>query len=391
MSSLSEFIKVMSPYRLARVPAARIICLVMILVSSAGTAFGDCSAIGAIRWDAWFGDKSDTGKAVMKSLGPEKWHYRLPFCAKAVAPNAVQIECDSQAAMDQEITYAKQAGIDYWAFVAYKTDSAMSHGLSNYLASTRKSEVKFALITAAANLWKRQDYNSSIDRFVRLMHQPSYQKVAGGRPLFFMFSIEKDWIEHEWGSDAAFKAVIDEFRQRAQKEGVGNPYIVVMGDGPVRTKQLADRFGFDAISDYAAHGDAEAGTYEALTSYVKQYWDNSMATGAQVVPILMAGWDRRPRVENPVPWEAGLETNPHDAMRYYERATPKQLGQHLEDALGWVKAKPRHAQANTVIFYAWNEFDEGGWLAPTLSEGTAKLDALGLVIRRDCPAKFGAQ
>ncbi len=30
---------------------------------------------------------------------------------------------------------------------------------------------------------------------------------------------------------------------------------------------------------------------------------------------------------------------------------------------------------------AWNEFDEGGWLCPSLSEGSARLDALRAVLR----------
>jgi hypothetical protein len=220
------------------------------------------------------------------------------------------------------------------------------------------------------------------------MREPSYQKVAGGRPLFFIGFINENWIDREWGADASLRAALDEFRQRAQKSGLANPYNVVMDFDPKRAKQLTDRFGFDAISAYAAQGGAEAAPYEALATYVEQYWDKSKATGAQVVPIVMAGWDRRPRVENPVPWEAGRKTNPHDAMKFYAAPTPKELKQHLENALGWVKAKSAQAQANTLLFYAWNEFDEGGWLEPTLSEGTARIEELGAAARRDCPAKF---
>ena len=36
--------------------------------------------------------------------------------------------------------------------------------------------------------------------------------------------------------------------------------------------------------------------------------------------------------------------------------------------------------ANAIIIYAWNENDEGGWLIPTLSEGTARLDAIARVL-----------
>ncbi len=34
-----------------------------------------------------------------------------------------------------------------------------------------------------------------------------------------------------------------------------------------------------------------------------------------------------------------------------------------------------------MLIYAWDEFSEGGWICPTLSEGTARLDAIRGVLR----------
>ena len=45
------------------------------------------------------------------------------------------------------------------------------------------------------------------------------------------------------------------------------------------------------------------------------------------------------------------------------------------------KVVEKISTANTVMIYAWNEFDEGGWLAPTLSEGAARIDALAKVLK----------
>jgi len=39
------------------------------------------------------------------------------------------------------------------------------------------------------------------------------------------------------------------------------------------------------------------------------------------------------------------------------------------------------ASSRAVIIYAWDENDEGGWLVPTLGEGTARLDALAKVLK----------
>lgn len=43
--------------------------------------------VGAIRWDAWYGDKSMT-PAVEASLGQPKYHYRLPWFARIEAAGA---------------------------------------------------------------------------------------------------------------------------------------------------------------------------------------------------------------------------------------------------------------------------------------------------------------
>jgi len=37
--------------------------------------------------------------------------------------------------------------------------------------------------------------------------------------------------------------------------------------------------------------------------------------------------------------------------------------------------------AKTAIIYAWNEFTEGGWIAPTRGDGTTRFDALATILR----------
>jgi hypothetical protein len=94
------------------------------------------------------------------------------------------------------------------------------------------------------------------------------------------------------------------------------------------------------------------------------------------VPLVSAGWDMRPRVETPVPWVKN-----GDIEQYYETPEPDELAAHLNKAIQWTNANPDAATARTVLIYAWNEFDEGGWICPTLDEGTDRLDALRKVLR----------
>ncbi|HPU98575.1 MAG TPA: hypothetical protein PLO53_11560, partial [Candidatus Hydrogenedentes bacterium] len=90
-----------------------------------------------------------------------------------------------------------------------------------------------------------------------------------------------------------------------------------------------------------------------------------------------AGWDMRPRVETPVPWVKG-----GDIEQYYATPAPEELAEHVAKAVAWCQNHPDAAPARTVLIYAWNEFDEGGWICPTLSESTARLDALRGVLMR---------
>ena len=46
--------------------------------------------VGAIRWDGWYGT-GGVVKAVEASLGPPKYHFRLPWFARVVGADKVSI------------------------------------------------------------------------------------------------------------------------------------------------------------------------------------------------------------------------------------------------------------------------------------------------------------
>lgn len=129
-----------------------------------------------------------------------------------------------------------------------------------------------------------------------------------------------------------------------------------------------------------AHPGDGCQPYARLAEHVEAFWAQCRDTGAQVAPIVMSGWDRRPRIARPMPWETWQK--PGVGMdRYCSAPTPAELAGHMGRALDWIRTNEASARAGLVITYAWNENDEGGWLVPTLSEGTARLDALRSVLR----------
>ncbi|MCP4642502.1 MAG: hypothetical protein GY851_18800 [bacterium] len=334
--------------------------------------------VGAIRWDAWHGPASEVGLIVEKTLAPAHWHYRLPFFGKVTGENAVEARGDTQEVMDQEIAYAHKAGLDYWAFVIYPEDNALSLGLKYYLSSERKSLINFCLNLQGG--WEARGgpdaWPEKVQRYASYFTEPTYQTVLGDRPLVYLYSVEGLVGSGRFETWEDARTAFDQLRAGAKAAGAGNPYIVAQGWSPKVLKEQVDKLGLDAIGAYASSAGEKAAPYSSLAAHAERWWDAFKATECSVVPLASAGWDMRPRVETPVPW-----VRDGDIEQYYEAPEPHELVAHIEKALQWSQANPDAAEARAVLIYAWNEFDEGGWLCPTLSEGTARLDALWKVLR----------
>ncbi len=331
-----------------------------------GTSAGDAATssrplVGAIRWDAWHGDRGMPGRAVEKSLGPKAWRYRLPFFARVLSDGKVELHGDTQDVMDREIEYASASGIDYWAFLTYDAQDPMSRGLHLYLSSPRKEKVRFCFILHQVDL---KDRKAEVTRLTALLNEPTYQKVLDGRPLVFSFQC------------AAGRSFYDDLRKAATAAGLKAPYFVYQGG----SANDLERLGLDALGDYAVAGSGQGAPYATLVAEAEGRWEKHRAGGSQVVPLVTAGWDRRPRMVNPGPWEAWQK--PGEGLdRFYKTPTPDELAAHLERSLKWIEGHPEAAPAKTVLIYAWNEFDEGGWICPTLEHGSDRLDAIGKVPR----------
>ncbi|MEQ1842327.1 MAG: hypothetical protein ABL994_18130, partial [Verrucomicrobiales bacterium] len=146
----------------------------------------DPPIVGAIRWDGWYGD-GGVVTAMEFSLGQPKYHFRLPWFAQVMDDGKVNINGDSQAVMEQEIAYAAQAGLSYWAFLDYLDEApGMSIGLNRYLASTDRKGVRYCLVEEGARLDKAG--TKAWSRLVEHFRHPDYQSVLDGRPLLFLFA-----------------------------------------------------------------------------------------------------------------------------------------------------------------------------------------------------------
>ena len=371
--------------RQARHDTARYIWLLvgwlLFLLSQPHSAFaGEAKAaspskavVGAIRWDAWFG-----GNTYQRNLAPPTG--TLDFLSTPRLPLTAAWRCDLTASRSWT-RKSPMPKLRAWAIghsaittqqVGRGPTSTITAGDSFFPVAERLT-FDSAFLLQGQHLGPKAKWTETVQSLVGLLKDPTYQKVCGDRPLVFVYSVA---ALHAWaGSRQAAKEAILELRQAAVNAGAGNIYLVAQVYRTEDGVDTVDELGFDAISAYSLPGGAGNREYpfQELAKANRSFWDACKATGKPVVPIVNAGWDNRPRRGNPAFGDL--------AGPWFTEPTPAELADHLGSAIRWNRANFQNAPANTVIVYAWNESDEGGWLVPTRSEGAARLNAIAKLLR----------
>jgi len=325
---------------------------------------GEFTAIGAIRWDAWYGeprstdpDNPDPCTQVERALGPAEYHWRVPFFGDIADDGKVVFPAYTQEIFDREMEYAVEAGLDYFAYVWYLNIPGMERAHQFHAASQYNTQMKMCSIFDG-NAVNQQNVRDEIRGMIA---QGYWQTVQGGRPLMFYFQVGDEAVAEDI---AAYRAICAEL-------GIPAPYAVVMGGG----KKMITQYGADAVSDYAIGGSGGA-PFSTLGDAARRRWDRARKDGVQMVPCWSAGWNALPRHDNPVTW---MEIS---ADSWAADGTPEEIAQMLAASLEWCADNEKFTMANAVIGYAWNEHDEGGWLCPTVivdETGAALKNADGTV------------
>lgn len=329
------------------------------------------TAVGAIRWDAWMHPSADTVRtAVETTLGPFRYQWRLPFFNDVV--NSTTVTCTgTQSDMDAEIAYAVEAGLDYWAFFWYGIGSTngMKSGWDLYQSSLYRNSINWCLYFSGQTIL-HTEVTDNLAGLISYMQQDNYQKTASGRPLIYVFN--------DSGSLTNTAADIAAIRSAATTASLPNPYFVFTQSTP--DDSVITTYGFDATTTYAVGGSvAGAQPFSSLDTVARAQWTAQAAENVDVVPMFTMGWDRRPRVENPVPWE----TPSGSVSDYYYPKRMSDISTHIDAGLAWIRANPTEVPENVALMYAWNEHDEGGWICPTyssISDNKSHLNAVKAVL-----------
>ncbi len=300
--------------------------------------------IGAIRWDAWVGDANPVGLEVEKTLSNSKYYHRLPFYSKFNG-DKVKIRCIDEDTIKREVEYAYEYGIDYFAFCWYPHNSGLDIPRRIFL-NIKQNLLKWCLILGT-NPFNKEDADWLIKEFA----SDSYLKIEN-RPVIFLFDV----------NESLYK-IVDYIRKKSNEY---LPYFVGLVWNVEQAKSMNLLFELDALSQYATPGKDNL-CYNILSSLEEDKWKQYLDIN-KVVPWVTTGRDKRPRFDNPVSWEIC----DNFVREFIQFPTILELKHHFKNAIDFSRVN----ESDLILIYAWNEFDEGGFIEPTLSNGKINFDKL---------------
>lgn len=332
--------------------------------------------LGAINWDAGLPGDTYFGGYMIRSLGDKNHVHRLPYYAKKDAEGNYYIQERTQEDYNRELQYAIDGGLDFFLYCWYPDGEepreigteanpelaehfpTLNTMRKLYQQSPLRKKLKMCAILLTPHAYSAKD----LEALLTAMQEDYYEK-KDGRPLVFLFG----------GYRLDF---ITTLRELAKPMGI-DPYIVFINNG--RSSENGDYSAADAVSAYASCHDGE--TYEAFCRAVVQDNEKRKAYGLPVIPLLSVGWNPMPRIDHPCPWVQ------YSDRVYAPLPTSDQMEKATLNYFRWIKENRAQADTGYGVVFAWNEFEEGGYLCPTLSEDgkpcTQVLDGLRRAVQKD--------
>ena len=335
---------------------------------------------------------------------PNKWHghgwtAQEPDWRKQFPERVPLLGCyNDQATMDREIAVAAGHGVDFFSILWYFAPAGSPHaadatrlnrGLENFLHSTNAAQMRFSIEYcnhADFSAVTDEEWAQCLKAWIPALRHPSYLRV-GDRLVFKVHDAYQFWMKN--GQDLArCRARLEQLRQAVRETGLGEMLIGggIMSRNLVQPGRfIAQLFDFTATYMDIPPVDIRPAEhpYALLAAEARDARARHAGDPIPWMPYLAAGW-------NPRPWTSPQAGENH--RRFFAFPTraewTTELRQLHDDFIRYpTLVLPLAGGKYQKIFtiYAWNEFGEGGIMAPTQGEGTMKIDCLkeffGVAIR----------
>ena len=314
---------------------------------------------------------------------PNKWHDATGQDWRRRFPGRVPLlgEYNTQETMDREIVAAAEHGVDFFAILWYYNKPGaeaepnarfLERGVHNFVASPENHRMRFMLEFCnhpPFEVATDEDWDQCVKLWTAWMQHPQYLRVDG-RPVFKVHGFHHFFVQS--GRDPSLgKERLDRLRQSVRDAGVGE---ILIGCGVAEHEEIPAGHPAVALFDFTAvymgvpalEQREEDYPYELLIDCARISWRNHASDAVPHMPYLPAGWSPRPWPD-PRPWFAFPSRE-----EWANALTEMKAALEEYHTLGLPGRK-------AFTIYAWNEFGEGGIVAPTRGDGTMKLEGIRTV------------
>lgn len=327
---------------------------------------------------------------------PNKWHRHTDSLAleqgsdwRPEFPERVPLlgEFNCQETMDREIEVAAEYGIDFFPILWYYNEpeqdrephsSLLNRVFDDFIASPEADRINFFIEFCnhpPFEVTTDQQWQECLDSWAKYISHPSYLKV-GGRAVFKVHGA-LHFIQQNAGDLDRCTKQLDSIREIFQKEGMD----VIIGAGVLAADEvtaddpIAKVFDFTCTYMDLPHlpTSEKDYPYEPLGEHCRMARQVHSKDAIPYMPYMPAGWSPRPwpdtracfKFPNRDEWRNELELMKQDLLNL------PNLGLPLPD--GTVQP--------AFNCYAWNEFGEGGIVAPTHITEYMKLEEIRLTFK----------
>ncbi|MHB1153419.1 MAG: glycoside hydrolase family 71/99 protein [Eubacteriales bacterium] len=293
---------------------------------------------------------------------------------------------NSQETMDAEIEAASTRGVDGFNILWYPDTGntpesvLLDSSLEHFMRSPNSSKMNFSIEYcnhAPFDISDEAEWRSVCSFFADCMTHPSYLRTEG-RAYLKIHGLEH-FRRQMNGDPEKIQRFIAILRDTARERGAGEMVIStgVMAEDFRLGKAYFDEYAgiFDVFSTYMdMPTELPVNTihpYSLLLGKAQRAWEGFGKLGVPYIPYLPSGWDPRPWKDPRPAFAFPTREEWHGALLAIAATFEKypSLGIPL----------PGGSAMPAFTIYAWNEYGEGGMIAPTRGDGWMKLEEIKMM------------
>lgn len=294
---------------------------------------------------------------------------------------------NTQQCMGYEIQIAAGYGVDFFQFLWYPPEAdpkskrkaklsdpgqRLNDGLRYYLGSPRRHDVRFTVEYVNHPPFNISDveWPEACRIWAKYMAEPTYLRI--NRKAVFKIHGLEHFYRQCGGNIGKVADRLAQLRDAANQAGAGS---LLIGAGVTSGDKVGMSAAepFDWLTTYMdmppVKAQAEPYPYNQLIDFAADSWKKHVEKYKKTyVPYVPAGWDPRPWGDKRPPFKA--------PTREEWRAALDRTKTAMDNDPQLTMPTGHEKRQKMLLIYAWNEFGEGGIVAPTRGDQYMKLEVI---------------